>query len=61
MLVNKYNIFLFNLWLSWSPIMLSLFPPSAILYQEDDVRVKEEEEPAALTQLAHSSTLEQEV
>lgn len=30
------------------------------LKQEDDVKVKEEEEPAPLTQLAHSSTLEQE-
>ncbi|XP_029023017.1 nuclear factor erythroid 2-related factor 3 [Betta splendens] len=30
------------------------------LKQDNDVKVKEEEEPAALTQLAHSSTLEQE-
>lgn len=29
--------------------------------QQDDAKVKEEEEPAPLTQLAHSSTLEQEV
>lgn len=30
-------------------------------YQEDDVKVKQEEELSPLTQLAHSSTLEQEV
>ncbi|XP_070778172.1 nuclear factor erythroid 2-related factor 3 [Enoplosus armatus] len=30
------------------------------LKEEDDIKVKEEEEPAPLTQLAHSSTLEQE-
>lgn len=29
--------------------------------QEEDVKVKEEEEPAPVSQLAHSSTLEQEV
>lgn len=35
--------------------------PLSLPYQEDDAKVKEEEEPAPLTQLAHSSTLEEEV
>lgn len=30
-------------------------------YQEDEVKIKEEEEAVPLTHLAHSSTLEQEV
>lgn len=33
---------------------------SSFIKEEDNVKVKEEEEPAPLTQLAHSSTLEQE-
>lgn len=42
------------------PSFLSLIYPS-LPDQEDEAKVKEEEEPAPLTQLAHSSTLEQEV
>lgn len=42
------------------PSFLSLICPS-LPDQEDEAKVKEEEEPAPLTQLAHSSTLEQEV
>lgn len=69
MAANKLTVFvfflLFYLKSSVSPVPQFCLPFLSICLslpdQEDDAKVKTEEEPAPLTQLAHSSTLEQEV